>query len=94
MSRAHADSQSKALITLLAGERSELLARKHGGENISAVEQKHLEELTARLTELLPSMSWRELEILREMTKEVKSIRERAQERRRQAFELLTGDKP
>jgi len=73
---------SQAAVPLLAGERSELLARKHGEKNLSAGEQKHLEELTARLNELLPPISLRELEALLEMTEEVKGIRERARVRR------------
>jgi uncharacterized protein (DUF433 family) len=66
----------------LAAERSELLARKHGGEDLSPGEQERLEILTARLKEALPPISPGELEVLLEMTKEVESIRERARERR------------
>jgi ribosome assembly protein YihI (activator of Der GTPase) len=73
---------SQAAVTLLAGERSELLARKHGGKILSAGEQKHLDELTARLKELLPPVSLRELEALLEMAEKVNGIRERARERR------------
>ncbi len=66
----------------VAGERSELLARKHGGQRLSKSESKRLELLTARLRQLLPPVSVGELEALLGLTEELERIRERAQERR------------
>jgi hypothetical protein len=68
----------------IAGERSELLARKHGGRRLSPGEEERLQRLTSRLEELLPPVSRSELESLLDMAEEVESIRERARERRRQ----------
>jgi hypothetical protein len=70
-------------VDAVAGERSELLARKHGGQRLSPGEQARLEVLTARLKELLPPVSLGELEALLEMAEETERIRERAWERRR-----------
>jgi hypothetical protein len=71
-------------VHAVAGERSELLARKHGKQKLSRKEQERVDLLTARLKELLPPVSVRDLENLLEMTEEVERIRERARERRRQ----------
>lgn len=71
-------------VDAVANERSELLARKHGGgQPLSMDEQERLEALTTRLKELLPPVSLGELEALLEMTEEAERIRERARERRR-----------
>ncbi|HEY4563850.1 MAG TPA: hypothetical protein VIJ36_12775 [Thermoanaerobaculia bacterium] len=66
----------------MAGERSELLARKYGGQQLSESERERLELLTERLKELLPPVSVGELESLLSLTEELERIRERAQERR------------
>ena len=70
-------------IAEVAGERSELLARKHGGQTLSLDQQKRLEALTLRLKELLPPVSFDDLEVLLKMTDEMKQIRQRAEERQR-----------
>jgi len=70
------------LVGVLADERSELLARKYSGEELSPGELERLETLTASLREALPQISPGELEVLLEMTEGVESIRERARERR------------
>ena len=67
----------------MAGERSQLLARKHGGQTLSLDQQKRLEALTLRLKELLPPVSFDDLEVLLKMTDEMKQIRQRAEERQR-----------
>src|SRR4051812_12821484 len=69
-------------IHAVAAERSELLARKHGQQKLSTSEQERVDLLTARLKELLPPVSVRDLENLLAMTEEVERIRERARERR------------
>lgn len=69
----------------VAEERSKLLARKYGGHGLSQGEQERLQLLTARLEELLPPVSIRDLEALLEMTEEVERIRERARERRQRS---------
>lgn len=66
----------------VADERSELLARKYSGKELSRDEQERLGALTARLEELLPPVSIQDLESLLEMAEAAKRIRERAQERR------------
>jgi molecular chaperone GrpE (heat shock protein) len=66
----------------VAGERSELLARKYGGQQLSESERERLELLTERLKELLPPVSVGDLESLLSLTEELERIRERAQERR------------
>lgn len=71
----------------VAGERSELLARKHGGQRLSKSESERLELLTEKLRQLLPPVSVGELEALLGLTEELERIRERAQERR-QRLEL------
>jgi uncharacterized protein (DUF433 family) len=65
-----------------ARERSDLLARKHRGQQLSTSEEARLEGLTARLRAQLSPFSIRDLESLLEMTEEVSLIRERARERR------------
>jgi hypothetical protein len=70
-------------VSAVAGERSRLLARKHGGQKLSPNEKERLELLTARLKDLLPPVSVDDLEILLAMTEEMEHIRERARERRR-----------
>ena len=65
-----------------ASERSELLARKHGGSNLSRSEQERLAFLTSRLEQLLPLVSMGELEALLQMAEEAERIREQARERR------------
>lgn len=67
----------------VAGERAELLARKHSGQKLSPSDQERLDLLSARLKEILPPVSVAELEALLEMSLEVQSIRDRARERRR-----------
>ncbi len=69
-------------VEMVAGERSRLLARKHGGQKLSPGEQERLAFLTSRLEELLPPVSIRDLETLLEMAEEAERIRERARERR------------
>lgn len=66
----------------VAGERSELLARKLSGQQLSESEHERLELLTEKLRKLLPPVSVGELEILLSLTEELERIRERAQERR------------
>jgi hypothetical protein len=66
----------------VASERSELLARKHGGPNLSQSEQERLDFLTSRLEQLLPLVSMGELETLLQMAEEAERIREQARERR------------
>jgi uncharacterized protein (DUF433 family) len=66
----------------LANERSQLLARKYGGEGLSQDENARLETLTAKLKEVLPPVSLGYLEALLEMTADVEGIRQRARERR------------
>jgi len=66
----------------VAGERSALLARKYGGQQLSESERERLELLTEKLRELLPPVSVGELESLLSLTEELERIRERAQERR------------
>jgi molecular chaperone GrpE (heat shock protein) len=68
----------------VASERSELLARRHGGQRLSTSEQERLESLTAKLKEILPPVSADDLEALLKMTEELETIRQRARERRRQ----------
>jgi len=67
----------------VAGERSELLARKHGGQRLSRREQERLGFLTTRLEQLLPPVSMGELEALLQMAEEAERIREQARDRRR-----------
>ena len=69
-------------IKALAGERSEILARKHSGMALSSSEQERLDSLTARLTELVPPVSVRALEVLSEMVADLERIEETARERR------------
>lgn len=76
------DVETAREVEAVAGERSMLLARKHGGQKLSPGEQERLATLTARLEKLLPPVSIRELETLLEMAEEVERIRERARERR------------
>ena len=66
----------------VAGERSELLARKYGGQQLSESEHERLWLLTEKLEKLLPPVSVGELESLLSLTEELGRIRERAQERR------------
>ena len=66
----------------VASERSDLLARKHGGQRLSRSEQERLDVLTSRLAQLLPPVSMGELEALLEMAEEAERIREQARERR------------
>ena len=70
-------------IKAVAGERSEILDRKHGGKRLSSSERERLRLLTDKLKELLPPVSVSDLEALVEMTEEVERIRQRARERRR-----------
>jgi hypothetical protein len=70
-------------VEALASERADLLARKHGGERLSPDEQERLDSLTARLDELLPPISPREIAGLVQMAQEADRIRERARERRK-----------
>ncbi|HEX5719139.1 MAG TPA: hypothetical protein VF179_23455 [Thermoanaerobaculia bacterium] len=67
----------------VASERSELLARKHGGQRLSRSEQERLGFLTTRLEQLLPPISMGELEALLQMAEEAERIREQARDRRR-----------
>lgn len=67
---------------VVASERAELLARKHGGQRLSLAEQERLAFLTSRLEQLLPSVSMEELEVLLKMAEEAERIREQARERR------------
>lgn len=67
----------------VASERSELLARKHGGQKLSRSEQQRLDFLTSRLAQLLPPVSMGELEALLQMAEEAERIREQARDRRR-----------
>ena len=67
----------------MVGERAEFLARKHGGQGLSADERSRLDLLTARLRQELPPASLEHLQALLTMTEEVGKIRERARERRR-----------
>lgn len=76
------DLETAREVETVAGERSRLLARKHSGQKLSSGEQDRLALLTARLEELLPPVSIRDLEALLEMAEEVEGIRERARERR------------
>ena len=69
-------------VEAVAGERSRLLSRKHGGQKLSPGEQERLAFLTVRLEELLPPVSIRDLEALLAVAEEVERIRERARERR------------
>lgn len=66
----------------VAGERAELLARKHAGQGLSGREQARLDLLTSRLEQLLPPVSMGELTALLEMAEEAERIREQARERR------------
>jgi hypothetical protein len=66
----------------VAGERSDLLARKHSGKRLSPSEQEKLESLTTRLKALLPPVSSGELEVLLGMAEDAERIRKRARERR------------
>ena len=77
-------SSEHSEVEAVAGERSELLARKHGGERLSRREQERLDLLTSRLKQLLPPVSPEELETLVQMAEEAERIRERARERRQQ----------
>lgn len=70
-------------VDRMAGERAALLARKHGGQGLSADERSRLDLLTARLRQELPAASLEDLQALLSMTEEVGKIRERARERRR-----------
>ena len=70
-------------VDAVAVERSELLARKYGGQTLSPDQQERLEFLTARLKELLPPVSFDEIEVLLKMTGEMEQIRERSRERQR-----------
>ena len=70
-------------VDRMAGERAELLARKPGGQGLSAAERNRLDLLTARLRQALPPVSPDDLQTLLTMTEEVEQIRERARERRR-----------
>lgn len=79
---AHASLGLEEEIQAVAGERSDLLARKHGGKELSLGEQGRLESLTARLRELLPPVSVSELEVLLAMAEEAEAIRKRARVRR------------
>ena len=82
--RAQAQKEYQASETeAVASERSELLARKHGGQKLSRSEQQRLDFLTSRLTQLLPPVSMGELESLLRMAEEAERIREQARERRR-----------
>lgn len=65
----------------VASERAELLARKYS-KGISSDERKRLDELTARLDELLPPVSVADLEALVEMAEETERIRKDTQELR------------
>lgn len=67
----------------VAGERSQLLFRKHSGQRLSSPEEEQLEMLTAQLKSLLPPVSIGEIKNLLAMTQDVEAIRERARERRR-----------
>jgi hypothetical protein len=69
-------------VQVVAGERSQLLARKYHGKRLSTGERERLEFLTQRLKQLLPPISADDLEVLLEMTEEAERIRERALERR------------
>jgi hypothetical protein len=69
-------------VEAVAGERSELLARKHGDQKLSSDQQERLEFLTAKLRKLLPPVSPADLEVLLKMTEELKHLRECARERR------------
>lgn len=87
--RTHAQRQpppfsERSEMEAVAGERSELLARKHGGDRLSRSEQERLDLLTSRLEQLLPPVSSEELETLLQMAEEAERIRERARERRQQ----------
>jgi hypothetical protein len=75
-------------VDLVASGRAELLARKYSGQGLSPAERARLDELTARLDELLPPVSVQELEVLLGMAEEAERVRERAQERRRRLLEL------
>ncbi|MFY9821809.1 MAG: hypothetical protein WAM82_10535 [Thermoanaerobaculia bacterium] len=66
----------------VAGERSELLARKYGEGNLSAGEQERLAALTARLEQLLPPVSVQDLENLHAMATEADRLLQRARQRR------------
>jgi len=70
-------------IEAVASERSELLARKHGGQRLSRAERERLGFLTTRLEQLLPPVSMGELEALLQMAEEAERIREQARDRRR-----------
>jgi uncharacterized protein (DUF433 family) len=85
---------TKPAINLVAEERSELLARKHGGERLSLEQQERLETLTARLKEALPPVSVEALEVLLKMTEEMQQVRERAQERQRRVGLGRTDERP
>ena len=69
-------------VEAVARERSRLLVRKYGGQKLSPGEQERLALLTAKLEELLPPVSIKDLKVLLEMAEEVEGIRERARERR------------
>jgi hypothetical protein len=73
---------AKTDVDAVAGERAELLTRRYGGQALSSREQDKLEALTARLKELLPPVSMRDLETLFELAQEAERVRERARERR------------
>lgn len=66
----------------VASERSDLLARKHGGQRLSRSERERLDFLTSRLEQLLPPVSMGELEALLQMAEEAARIREQARDRR------------
>lgn len=82
LAKAVDDPAQEEEASRVAGERSELLARKYGGQQLSKSERERLELLTERLRELLPPVSVGELESLLSLTEELERIRERAQERR------------
>jgi len=75
-------AKRERLLKRVAGERSEILARKHSGRRLSPKEQDRLESLTGRLKELLPPVSSDDLEVLAEIAEEGESIWKHARERR------------
>ncbi len=76
------ESEREKNLKAVAGERSEILARKHGGSRLSPSEQDRLKLLTAKLQELLPPVSPGDLKALVEIAEEGERIRRRARERR------------
>lgn len=77
-------------VEVLASERADLLARKHGGEPLSLEEQERLDSLTARLDELLPPISPHEIASLVKMAQEADRVRERARERRKRLEAMVS----